>query len=365
VKISVTDPRPHNEEVAEEVAQAIKRVLRSGVYLRGSETQLFEREFADFCGVRNCVSVANGTDALEIALRALDINQGEVACVANAGFYSSTSILAVGALPLYVDVDWESMTMNPVDLDRKITKRTRAIIVTHLYGQMADMPKIMSIAREHQIPVIEDCAQAHGAKLNQQCAGNWGDLGCFSFYPTKNLGAYGDAGAITTANPDLAKKARRLREYGWGEKYTIELSGGRNSRIDELQAAILRVKLRQLDRWNRSRKEIARTYSEHLDRLTLTLPSNLGDSYVSHLYVVRTKLRDQLRKGLESLGISTAVHYPVPDYRQLPVRNLPKQEVLEKTEQCCARVVSLPCFPGMTELQVEKVINAITSEVGL
>ncbi len=213
------DTRRLNDSISKELKDSIQRVISSGWYILGEEVESFEREFADYCGTRHCIGVGNGTDALEIALRALDIGYNDkVACVANAGYYSSSAILSVGATPQYVDVTWETMTMDPICLEQTITKSTKAIIVTHLYGQMSYMPQIMAVTEKHEIPVIEDCAQAHGAVLKGKKAGSWGGLGCFSFYPTKNLGALGDGGAITTSNEKHEKKIRQLRQYGWGKK---------------------------------------------------------------------------------------------------------------------------------------------------
>ena len=333
-----------NHALAAEIHSAVSRVLDRGWYILGPEVEAFEREFADYCGVGHCVGVANGTDALELALRSLNLPAGSrVLTVANAGGYSTTAILAAGLTPVYADVDPETMTMQPTSAD------VRAVIVTHLYGRMAAMPAILAAAGD--IPVIEDCAQAHGAVLDGRKAGSWGTLGCFSFYPTKNLGALGDGGAVATRNAPLATRLRELRQYGWRSKYRSEVAGGRNSRLDEMQAAILRAKLPHVDGWNRRRREIALRYN---DALSVVRASDQSD--VVHLYVVRSKERDTLRGALASAGIATDVHYPVPDYRQ---SSMPSRDPLPVTEECCKTVLTLPCFPELTDDEVTRVIEAV------
>lgn len=354
------DTRRLNDSISKELKDSIQRVISSGWYILGEEVESFEREFADYCGTRHCIGVGNGTDALEIALRALDIGYNDkVACVANAGYYSSSAILSVGATPQYVDVTWETMTMDPICLEQTITKSTKAIIVTHLYGQMSYMPQIMAVTEKHEIPVIEDCAQAHGAVLKGKKAGSWGGLGCFSFYPTKNLGALGDGGAITTSNEKLEKKIRQLRQYGWGKKYIAESPGGKNSRLDELQAAVLRVKLKHLDGWNNKRRKIAARLTGALNGLELVLPNNFGEDYVAHLYVVRTNNREYLQKKLNNAGIATDVHYPIPDYKQKSLKGLFKGTNLPNTEKCTKEVLTLPCFPEMIEEELSTVIKTL------
>ena len=335
-----------NHALAAEIRSAITRVLDRGWYILGPEVEAFEREFAAYCGVSHCVGVANGTDALELALRSLDLPaRSRVLTVANAGGYSTTAILAAGLTPLYTDVDPETMTMQPTRAD------VRAVIVTHLYGRMAAMPAILAAAGD--VPVIEDCAQAHGAVLDGRKAGSWGTLGCFSFYPTKNLGALGDGGSVVTGDASLAARLRELRQYGWRSKYRSEVAGGRNSRLDEMQAAILRAKLPHLDGWNRRRREIAFRYN---DALPLRGPAPIDEGHVAHLHVVRSTERDTLRSALANARIATEVHYPVPDYRQ---RSMPSGEPLPVTEQCCNTVLTLPCFPELTDDEVTRVIEAV------
>ena len=297
MRIPINDLKRHHAPLAGELAAAVNRVLASGWYILGPEVEAFEREFARYCGVEHCAGVGNGTDALELALGALGIGPGtEVATVANAGMYSTTAILRVGARPLYIDVDGRSMTMSPAALDAAISGGPEgcpaAVIVTHLYGQMAEIEELLAIAGRKNIPVIEDCAQAHGAERAGRKAGSRGKLGCFSFYPTKNLGAAGDGGAVVTADAALAAKVRALRQYGWTAKYRSTVAGAQNSRLDEMQAAVLRTKLPHLDGWNARRREIARLYHRALAGSGVSLPGidseTCSTDYVAHLYVIRS-----------------------------------------------------------------------------
>jgi dTDP-4-amino-4,6-dideoxygalactose transaminase len=339
----INDLRRHTEPIQEAVQHAVARVIARGWYILGPEVEAFESEFARWCAAEYCVSVGNGTDALELALKAAGVTAGQhVATVANAGMYSTTAILGCGAIPVWVDVDPETMNMSPEQLS---SVRADAVIVTHLYGRMAPMPAILDAARG--MPVIEDCAQAHGASLHGRRAGTWGAAGAFSFYPTKNLGAFGDGGAITTNDAEIATRLRALRQYGWTSKYTSTVEGGRNSRLDEVQAAILRVQLPLLDGWNERRREIASIYGGERG----------GDSDVVHLYVIRTGDRDRVRLELRKRGYATEVHYPVPDYCQ---RSVNRTDVtLPETERCCAEVLTLPCFPEMTDSEVGNVRDAL------
>ena len=345
-----------------EIEAALLQVLRSNWYVLGSEVAGFEREFSAYIGVADCVSLANGTDALELALRAVGIGSGDVvACVANAGFYGSTAIPAVGATPLYVDVDAVTMNMSPDALQLALQLRPQAIIVTHLYGQMADVDEVAKLARRAGIKLIEDCAQAHGARVEDRRAGSIGDVGCFSFYPTKNLGAIGDGGAITTNDPAIAQAVRRLRQYGWSTKYSVSSSGGRNSRLDEIQAPVLRAKLPRLDVSNARRREIAARYNAAFADLPIQLPSSTNDDYVGHLYVIRVEARDAFREHLSARDVASDVHYPVPDHLQTAYANAKVASSLEQTERACKTVASLPCFPGLSDSDVEQVIAAVRS----
>lgn len=342
-------------------ADAALRVLQRGWFILGPETERFEREFAAYCGVRHCIGAGSGTDALEIALRAAGIGPGdEVAAAANAGLYATCAIRAVGAQPVYVDVDPCTAIMSPASLAGAIVPATRAAIVTHLYGRMAPMPELLRVTGS-RVMVIEDCAQAHGAALEGRKAGSWGIAGCFSFYPTKNLGACGDAGAVLTSDEAFADRARSLRQYGWTVKYESTVAGGRNTRLDEIQAAILCDRLPLLDAENQRRREIARRYSAALSgRSDPAPPPDGGADWVAHLYVVRSRRRAELRAWLDSRGIRTDVHYPIPDHRQPSQQALPRRFTdVPVTERLAGEVLSLPCFPELDDDEVAAVIAAI------
>lgn len=344
------------------LAGALTRVLDSNSFVMGKEVAQFEQEFALYTGVRHCVSVANGTDALELGLRSLGVKPGErVLCVANAGFYSSTAIQLVGATPVYVEVDEQTLTMSAEALAGPLADKPAAVIATHLYGQLASIERLVEMCRAADVPLIEDCAQSHGAARAGRRAGSFGDLSCFSFYPTKNLGALGDGGAILTQDDRLAERLRALRQYGWSRKYEVTRPGGRNSRLDEMQAAVLRVKLPHLDRHNAQRRAIAKRYSDAFAGLPLRLPVSLADDYVAHLYVVRTAQREALRAFLLENGVATDVHYPISDFRQPVFEGRFNGQALEVTEAACATALSLPCFPGMPETDVAHVVRSVLS----
>ncbi|MCF7539110.1 DegT/DnrJ/EryC1/StrS family aminotransferase [Pseudomonas petrae] len=339
----------------------LKKVLDSHWYILGNEVKLFEEEFASYVGVEHCVSVANGSEALELALRGLGVEQGNrVVAIANAGFYSSTAIHAIGAEPVYVDVDAETLTMCPKALASVIDTKPAAIIVTHLYGQLANIEEIVRIASAAGVPVLEDCAQSHGARRNGKQAGSFGNIACFSFYPTKNLGALGDGGAVVTRDDQLAARIRQLRQYGWSQKYEVAIPGGRNSRLDEMQAAILRVKLPLLDEWNAQRRSIAQRYNTAFASLDMQLPSSTAEDYVAHLYVVRLNNRAKFAASLKEKSINTDIHYPIADHRQ-PAYHASATNSLAVTEQACDTVISLPCYPGLTDEEVDRVIEAVTA----
>lgn len=340
-----------------DVKAAVERVVESGIYLNGPQASAFENEFAHYIGARHCIATGNGSDALELALRAAGIQAGDgVATVANAGFYGSTAIRLIGAKPLYVDIDLPSMTMSAQALARALEHQPRAVIVTHLYGRMADIATLKTLCDAANVALIEDCAQAHGAMVAGRKAGHWGAIGCFSFYPTKNLGALGDAGALVTSDTDMAQRLQALHQYGWSAKYTVTLQNGRNSRMDEMQAAILRVKLNQLDSDNHQRRLIAMKYNELLADTPLALPAIGGADHVSHLYVVRTSQRDALHSHLQKRGIHCQIHYPVADHQQPAYLGQPPAcASLPETERACAQVLSLPCYPGLTMPSVERI----------
>lgn len=346
---------------AEKLSDAFNRVLHSGWYILGEEVKAFEREYAAYCAAAECVGVANGLDAIILALKALSIGPGdEVLVPSNTYIATWLAVSHVGATPVPVEPVLETANMDPSLLKAALTPRTRAILPVHLYGQPADLGPILQFAREHGLKVIEDGAQAHGARYQGQRLGAHGDVVAWSFYPGKNLGALGDGGAITTNDPEIAEKIRVLRNYGSRVKYHNEVIGY-NSRLDELQAALLRVKLPELDAGNRHRSLIAARYQEGLADSGLVLPSIAeGCESAWHLYVVRHPQRDALARALSARGIGTVIHYPIPPHMQPAYQNagiaagaLPIAETLH------AEVLSLPIGPTMSLEQADAVIEAI------
>jgi dTDP-4-amino-4,6-dideoxygalactose transaminase len=345
----------------DEIDAAVRRVLGSGWYILGQEVAAFEEEFARYLGARYAVGVGSGTDALHLALRACGVGPGDaVITVSHTAVATVAAVELAGAAPVLVDIDSRSFTLDPGRLEEAVAEhrgRLKAIIPVHLYGHPADMPAVMDVARRHDLTVIEDCAQAHGAALAGRKVGTWGHLAAFSFYPTKNLGALGDGGAVVTNDPRTAERARLLREYGWRERYRSEVAG-MNTRLDELQAAVLRVKLRHLDRENARRRELARLYDAALSATPLLLPQVRGDAeHVYHLYVVRGRRRDDLRAFLKARAVGTAVHYPEPVHLQPAYRGRVALGGgrLPETERACREILSLPMYPQMTDAQAEYV----------
>ncbi|MDQ7246934.1 DegT/DnrJ/EryC1/StrS family aminotransferase [Dongia sedimenti] len=357
-RIPLNDLRRHLAPFTAELKSIISAVIDEGDFILGRQCVAFEQAFASYCGTSECIGTANGTDALEIALRAVGVGPGSrVAMVANAGGYAAQAALAIGAIPVFVDIVAETMTLSPHCL--AACERFDAVVATHLYGRMADMPAILAAARN--LPVIEDCAQAHGARLGDRKAGAWGTAAAFSFYPTKNLGALGDAGAVTTNDPGVARRARELRQYGWGAKYVTERSGGRNSRLDELQAAVLLALLPHLDRWNNERRAVAERYKQRLEGCPLDLPVVRADqSHVAHLYVLRARNRAAIMPILAREGVATAIHYPMLDYRQAPIaQHLDAIEPLPESESAVAEIFTIPCFPELSDAELRTVADTL------
>ena len=357
--IPVNDLKRHNAPLLSGLRETIHEVLESGWYILGRRVREFEEAYAGYCGTPHCIATANGTDALEIALRACGTGAGDrVATVANAGGYSTAAITMTGAQPLFVEIDPESLLMSPDALKDALRQGVKAIIATHLYGKMLDMRRLLDAAGG--VPVIEDGAQAHGAILDGCRAGSWGTIGCFSFYPTKNLGALGDGGALVTSCEETAARLRRLAQYGWSAKYRSSVPGGRNSRLDELQAAVLLYKLPYVDAWNERRRTIARRYREAIAGLPVRTIRWQNAEYTGHLFVVRVAGREAFRGRMKDLGVATDVHYPIPDHRQLSAAGSPWAEVsLPATELACSEVVTLPCFPELTDQEVDRVARAV------
>ena len=357
-KILPADPKASYLAAQADIDAAIQRVMLSGHYILGPELDGFEKEFSAWLGTTGTVGVGNGTDAIELALLAAGIGPGDkVVTVANTVTATVSAIVATGAKPVFVDIEPGTMLMDLAALETMLTKlrdpKIKAVVPVHLYGQAVDMPRLMELAVRHNLFVLEDCAQAHGSLVGGKKAGTWGQLASFSFYPTKNLGAFGDAGAVTGRDAGLLEQVRLLRQYGWRKRYVSDLNG-RNSRLDELQAAILRVRLTRLDAENQRRDEMAKLYLAALKDAPLTLPLVAeGRTHTWHQFVVRSPKRDELRAHLEKKDILCGVLYPVPIHRQPAYHDATLS--LPQTEQACAEVLSLPLHAGLTNDDVARV----------
>jgi dTDP-4-amino-4,6-dideoxygalactose transaminase len=345
----------------DEIAAAIARVVAGGQYILGAECEAFEHEFARFLGAPYAIGVNSGTDALSLAMLALGIAPGDEVIVP-ALTHAGTAVAAqrIGASVRFVDVEPVTRGIDPAAFAAAISPRTAAVIVVHLHGAPAMLTDVQHIAAARGLAVIEDCAHAHGATIGDRTIGTFGDAAAFSFYPTKNLGALGDGGAVVTSDDALAAEVRSLRQYGWGRKYCVEREGGRNSRLDEMQAAMLRVKLPHLRRANGARVAIARRYRDRMGDLPVRVVDWNAGEYIAHLFVVCCRDREALRARLAERGIGTDVHYPIPDHLQ-PTEIARDHAALPLTEAACREVLTLPCFPGMTDADVDRVIDAIRS----
>lgn len=345
----------------QQIMAAITRVVNSGWVVLGPEVKEFERRFSAFLDVRHCISVANGTDAIELALKALGVQKGDkVATIANAGMYTTTCILAMHAQPFFLDVDPVTQLVTLAEVNRAVDAGVAAVVVTHLYGVIApEIEQIAQVCRSKGVPLLEDCAQAHGASLGGKRAGSFGNAASFSFYPTKNLGALGDGGAVVTDDSAIAERLGRLRQYGWSSKYRVELAGARNSRLDEMQAAVLSVFLDHLEDWNDKRRAIAKRYTDEIINPKVITPQVMGRESVAHLYVICTEQRGALQQHLSDLSIASDVHYPVPDHRQAIFAEQYSTLSLMHTERLAAEILTLPCYPEMSEDQVATVIRAV------
>lgn len=357
----INDLTPKIEKYKVLLHQVFQSVAESGCFVMGPEVKRFEASFADYLCARYCISLANGTDAIELALRALGVKSGDcVATVANAGMYTSTALIMIGAEPFFLDVDLNSRNTTLAEVERALSAGVRAVVVTHLYGlAVPEIRAIAQICAQNHVPLLEDCAQAHGASIAGKRVGTFGDAASFSFYPTKNLGALGDGGAVITNNPEIAERVSRLRQYGWTSKYKVELMGARNSRLDEIQAAILSLFLPDLDAANARRRAIAKYYSEAIGHPDIQVPAVCGENYVAHLYVVQSTRRDSLRSHLYSCDIATDIHYPIPDYRQSIYTDRYSDIHLKNTERLSRELLTLPCYPEMTDQQVDQVIGSV------
>jgi dTDP-4-amino-4,6-dideoxygalactose transaminase len=361
--IKFLDLHEVNRKHREELIAACTRVIDSGWYIGGKELESFETRFADFCGTLYCVGVASGLDALTLTLRAWKelgrLHDGdEVIVPANTYIASILAITANNLSPVLVEPDPNTFNLDPAAAVRALSARTKAILPVHLYGQLADMPAVLEIARKHNLIVLEDSAQAHGAQIGGRKAGNWGDAAGFSFYPGKNLGALGDAGAMVTNDEELARIVRALGNYGSTEKYRCDFKGV-NSRLDEIQAAMLAIKLRHLASEIAARRRVAHRYLQSIKNPSIKLPTATAhERHVWHLFVVRCQERDQLRDYLNAIGIQTLIHYPIPPHRQLAYRELSLRS-LPITERIHAEVLSLPISPTMSADDVSLVISAV------
>ncbi|MDQ3935580.1 MAG: DegT/DnrJ/EryC1/StrS family aminotransferase [Actinomycetota bacterium] len=360
LSIPRVDLRAQRAALGAELDAAIERVLASGHFLLGPEAEAFEEEFAAHCGAPHCVSTGSGTDAIRLALTARGIGPGdEVVTVSHTAVPTVFAVEATGARAVLVDVDPETHTMDPERAAAAVRPATRALLPVHLYGQCADLEPLVRLAGEHGLFLLEDACQAHGATYGGAGAGTVGHAGCFSFYPTKNLGALGDGGAVVTADAGLAERIRLLRNHGLTAGYVHEVVTG-NSRLDELQAAVLRVKLPHLDRWNEARRDLASLYAARLRDLPVVTPAEADrGTHVFHLYVIRTPRRDDLLRHLRGAGVEAGVHYPVPAHLQPALAGRAAGVELPVTERLVGEILSLPMYPELGEDGVERVAEVV------
>jgi dTDP-4-amino-4,6-dideoxygalactose transaminase len=340
----------------EGIKKAVLEVLDSGWYILHERVHEFEKKFAEFCGVKNAVCVASGTAAIFLSLRALNIKRGDEVIIPSFSFIATaTPILEVGAKPVFVDIDARTYTIDPRKIRKAVTKRTKAIMPVHLYGHPADMDPILDIAKENDLCIVEDACQAHGAKYKGRRTGGIGHVGCFSFYPSKNMTVCGDGGAVVTDDEEIAEKIRKLRDHGRLDKYVFDLRGY-NLRFNEIQAAVGIKQLEKLPKWNEARRNIAKMYNEALDDLVAVPVEESWAKHVYHLYVIRTKKRDKLKEFLGNRGVSTLVHYPVPIHEQPAITSIMgTQPALRNTERFAKEVLSIPMYPALTKKEVEYV----------
>lgn len=359
--IPLLDLKAQYLTIKPEIDEAVLNVLDSAKFILGPEMKAFETEIAAYCGVKEAIAVGNGTDALVLALKGLGVGPGDEVITSPFTFFASAETIAqVGATPVFVDIDPVTLNMDLDKLEVKITPRTKAIIPVHIFGQMVDINRVMEIAARHDLKVIEDSAQAIGAEYRGKKAASVGHAGTFSFFPTKNLGAYGDAGMIVTDDEHLAAHLRMLRFHGCQTKYYHD-EIGYNSRMDEMQAAILRVKFKYIDQWNEARRAKAKVYDELLGNLPLTLPGvDPKGTPVYHLYVFRTEKRDQIMEALKKAGIASAIYYPVPLHLQRAFRDLGyKEGDFPVAERACQEAMAIPCYPELTLEQQKEIVSVI------
>ncbi len=351
--------------IRDDILSSIEKILSASNFILGSEVKHFEDDFAAYCNTTSCIGVSNGTEALQLTLKAFNFPaESEVITVPHSFIATAEAITLSGAKVVFVDIDEPTYTIDTAKIKEKISSATKAIIPVHIYGQPADMDKIGKIAKEYNLKVIEDAAQSHGARFNGNTVGSLGNAACFSFYPGKNLGAYGDAGAVTTNDTELAERIRMLRNHGRKTKYTHEIEGT-NSRLDEIQAGFLRVKLRYLKAWNEARRRKAELYKSLLKDTGVTLPFEKEDSYhVYHLFVIRHPLRDRIQKALTEHNIRTGIHYPVPLHLQPAYSYMGhKPGDFPITEKVSAQVLSLPLYPELEDNQIVKICDIVKETI--
>jgi dTDP-4-amino-4,6-dideoxygalactose transaminase len=366
IDVPYLDLKAQYGSIKAEIDAAVARVLESAQFILGAEVAGFEQEFDIYCDAAECIALNSGTSALHLALLAAGVGPGDEVITVPFTFVASVAaILYAGARPVLVDIDPHSFTMDPSALEAAITSRTKAILPVHLYGQAADMDPIMDVARRHGLVVIEDAAQAHGARYKGRSVGSIGDIGCFSFYPAKNLGAYGEGGAVTTNNTEYAKTIRMLRDWGQDGKYHHVLRGY-NYRMEGFQGAILRVKLRHLEKWIEARRSVAAQYNRLLADCAVELPVQMPWArHVYHVYTLRTEDRDGLQSALHKEGIQTAIHYAVPAHLQPAYADLGYgEESLPQSEAAARQVLSLPIYPELSDSAIAKVATAVKKAVG-
>ena len=356
--INFSEPYQSYKENKRAFDRVIIKTLVDGSYILGENVKRFEKNFSNYLNTKYSIAVANGTDAIHLGLRSLNIGKGdEVIVPSHTAIGTVYAVEMSGAKVVFADIEKDFFTIDPKSIKKKITKKTKAIICVHLYGQSCDLKNIVKLAKNNNLSLIEDCSQAHGAKYQRKKVGNFGTLSCFSLYPTKNLGAFGDAGIITTNNKKVDKKLKLLRQYGWNESRKSKHMGW-NSRMDEIQAAILNIKIKKLDFNNKRRKEIAKIYNQNLNIKHIEVPKirNVND-HVFYLYVIKCKKRNQLKKFLKNNGVNTGIHYLIPVHKE---KTYIKQNIkLEETEKVPKEVLSLPCYPELKLKDQEKVINLI------
>lgn len=361
--IPIVDLQRQYLTIKEEIDNAITEVFNSSQFILGKQVEEFEKEFANYIGAKYAIGVGSGTEALHLALVAIGIKEGdEVITVPNTAIFTISAITFANAKPVFVDIEKNFYTIDVQKIEDAITKNTRVILPVHIYGQCSDMDEIMKIAKRYNLKVIEDSCQAHGAEYKNKKAGSIGDLGCFSFYPTKNLGAYGDGGIIVTNNPELTERLKMLRNGGQIKRYYHKIKGF-NSRLDEIQAAILRVKLKYLDKWNNSRREKALLYNQLITNEKIAKPVEASyGKHIFHLYVVKTNERDKFQEYLKNNGIQTLIHYPIPLHLQEAYEYLGfKKGKYPVTEEIANTILTLPMFPELSNKEIEYISEVINN----